>query len=646
MALLRQTHELKMLGLVRQIREKQISEAEENIESLELSRTLAELRRDEYQRRISEDRTQTERTQVSATGTAGDFEEAQTGARAIAGILGFIPDLTTGAVGIFPSVLAQLKLGSGMERAAHVAADILGVISSVYRNKAALAGLNAGFDRRKEDWQLQKQLADKEINQIDQQIVMANIRLDIAQKELSNHEVQIEQSQEMLDFMRDKFTNSDLYEWMSRELGKTYKKVYQLAFDAAKAAERTYQFELGRADEFIRYDYVDSLRQGLLSGERLIYDLKRLDVAYLEQNKRELEIQKPISLLALNADALQRLKETGACEFEIPEVLFDLDFPGHYFRRIKAVRVTIPCVTGPHTSVSAKLTLLSSAMRKESAADPDAYSYQGFDDPRFVHDPIGIQSIATSSAQGDAGLFELNFRDERYLPFEGAGAISRWRLELPTALRQFDYNTISDVVLQLSYTARDAGGTLRIGAERAIEAGLNKLLKLFSASDTGLVRAISLRQEFPDVLHRLLAVPNTPVPMTLQPEHFPFIVRSTAPRGSLSILEEEIDNQTQHPIRIHAVLKADADPEAAFEDALISLTPQGSSPPTTPNQEFNVLDDNPRIASATAFKGDDALLTGWSQETWTLKQTGLAADKIQDLVLLLKYKVELPDPVA
>jgi len=37
-------------------------------------------------------------------------------------------------------------------------------------------------------------------------------------------------------------------------------------------------------------------------------------------------------------------------------------------------------------------------------------------------------------------MFDLNFRDERYLPFEGAGAISVWQLELTQdrALRQFD----------------------------------------------------------------------------------------------------------------------------------------------------------------------------------------------------------------
>ena len=35
--------------------------------------------------------------------------------------------------------------------------------------------------------------------------------------------------------------------------------------------------------------------------------------------------------------------------------------------------------------------------------------------------------------------------DERFLPFEGAGVISKWRLELPGQYPQFDYSTISDV---------------------------------------------------------------------------------------------------------------------------------------------------------------------------------------------------------
>ena len=48
----------------------------------------------------------------------------------------------------------------------------------------------------------------------------------------------------------------------------------------------------------------------------------------------------------------------------------------------------------------------------------------------------------------------MNFRDERYLPFEGAGAISQWHLQLPAPYPQFDYSTISDVVMHVRAPAQ------------------------------------------------------------------------------------------------------------------------------------------------------------------------------------------------
>ena len=76
-------------------------------------------------------------------------------------------------------------------------------------------------------------------------------------------------------------------------------------------------------------------------------------------------------------------------------------------------------------------------------------------------------------------MFELNFRDERYLPFEGAGAISNWRFAMPGTFRPFDYSTITDVVLHLRYTARDAGGTLKVSA---IGASLQSAINAMAAS--------------------------------------------------------------------------------------------------------------------------------------------------------------------
>lgn len=80
-------------------------------------------------------------------------------------------------------------------------------------------------------------------------------------------------------------------------------------------------------------------------------------------------------------------------------------------------------------------------------------------DARFSTYIIPINAVAVSSAQNDSGVFELNFKDERYLPFEGAGAISKWRLELPT-IRQYDYRTISDAIIHLKYTASEGGERL------------------------------------------------------------------------------------------------------------------------------------------------------------------------------------------
>jgi Tc toxin complex TcA C-terminal TcB-binding domain len=77
------------------------------------------------------------------------------------------------------------------------------------------------------------------------------------------------------------------------------------------------------------------------------------------------------------------------------------------------------------------------------------------------------EAIATSSGQNDSGLFELSFHDDRYLPFEYEGAISRWRLELPAENNYFNMDTLSDVVMHLNYTAREGGSMLRHAAARA-----------------------------------------------------------------------------------------------------------------------------------------------------------------------------------
>jgi hypothetical protein len=196
-------------------------------------------------------------------------------------------------------------------------------------------------------------------------------------------------------------------------------------------------------------------------------------------------------------------------------------------RRLKIVSVTIPCVIGPYTSIHCKLQLLKSSYRKNSDLGPD-YNRLPDDDPggpdgRFIDDRKILESIVTSTGQNDSGLFEPALKDARYLPFEGAGAVSRWRLELPGQFKTFDYSTVTDVILHFRYTARDGGEQLKIAATES----LSELLQ--DAAVRPLLRLFSLRHEFPTEWHRFANSPTsqmTTMTVDLDAVRFPYFAHS------------------------------------------------------------------------------------------------------------------------
>lgn len=370
--------------------------------------------------------------------------------------------------------------GKELSTAAKYGAEYAQKIADAFKSSADRAARLATYYRRAEDYVLHANLATSELEQYGRQIVSALLREQILKREYDNHLAQIEAAEAQGAFLSDKFTNAELYGWMQGELSKTYYDCYKLAYDLAKRAEQTLKQELMRPEldglNPIKYGYWDSGRKGLLAGETLSLDLHRLQMAYLENNRREYEMTRHVSLARLDPLALLRLKAEGSCEVSIPEWLFDMDSPGQYLRRLKTVAVSIPCVAGPYTGVHCKLSLVRSSIRMSPLAG-DQYA-RGDDDGRFRDFTGAIQSIVTSNAQNDAGLFEVNLRDERYLPFEGAGAISTWRIELPSETPQFDFETISDLVLHLRYTAREAGH-LRAAASAAVKAVLESPDTLF-----------------------------------------------------------------------------------------------------------------------------------------------------------------------
>jgi hypothetical protein len=390
---------------------------------------------------------------------------------------------------------SQITSGEVLAGLAKIAADVLETTAAWYTDQAGMSDKKAGYQRRVDDWTLQANLAAEELMQIGSQLIASLIAEQVASHNYTTVKNQVQQAQEVLGFLQSKFTSAAFYTWMQSELSGLYYQYYRLATETARQAELTMKQELMRPEldstQFIQFNYWDSGHQGLLSGEALHLDVKRMEMAFYDNNKRELELTSHVSLRQLDPMALLALKITGACTVSVPEWFYDLGCPGHYMRRIKNLSVTIPSVVGPYTSINCTVALQSSSVRTSSLLADGAYARSGQEDERFVDYFGSTDVIVTSAATNDSGMFETNLRDERFLPFEGAGAISTWNLALPGELPAFDYSTISDVILHIRYTAREAGDPLGSQATKELQAMLD------TAEQSSQALLLSLRFEFP-----------------------------------------------------------------------------------------------------------------------------------------------------
>ncbi|HMF97953.1 MAG TPA: hypothetical protein VKE96_26820, partial [Vicinamibacterales bacterium] len=527
--LLRQTHEIGLLEAVREVRRTQVNEAKTNLEALQKTRAVTDLKLGYYSSRPF---TNTfEQQHLSSLQLGLVLQAVQGELETVASGLFAVPEIKVGS----PTTVGASFGGSNLGNMIKAISTGIGVGVAVNNIQGTMASTLGSYNRRRDDWKFQADSAKAELAQIDKQIAAGELRLAIAEHEFANQELQIDHAKSVHEFMQNKFTNRELYDWMIGQIATIYFQAYQLAYDLAKKAERCYRHELGiPVTSFIQFGYWDSLRKGLMAGEKLQYDLRRMDASYQDQNRRELELTKHVSLALLDPKRILDLRRTGSCTVSLPEELFDLDYQGHYFRRLRSVGVSLPCVAGPYTTVSCTLRLLTNRYRVNTTTGNvanDPYAWEGPNDPRFRSESTPQTSMATSTGQNDGGMFELTFRDERYLPFEGSGAISTWQIDLTDdpALRQFDYETITDVILHLRYTAREDAGPFRTSAQthlkKVIDGGVQN-------SQMPLSRFFSARHEFPSEWYRFFhpasAADDQVLSMDIGADRFPFFAQGHA----------------------------------------------------------------------------------------------------------------------
>ena len=403
-----------------------------------------------------------------------------------------LPYFTFGAAGFGGTPSSDA--GEDASAATKAGAEAIKALATGMDKNAALLNAMGKFSHTKDDLVEKITEANIDIEHTNLQIAGAQLDLQIAQQNQALHQEQIDNLQKQIDFLNSKFTSDGLYDWMVSSLSATYFQSYQLAYQMCKQVERCYQYELGiQNSSFIQFGYWDSLYKGLLAGETLNHDLRRMQSSYLQQNARRYELSRFVSLAVLNPTQFQTLLVNGWCDFSLPESLFDGDYPGHYNRRLTRVSMTVVYPSpSKFDNVKATLTLVSNQVRISTQAQSDGSDYPETppgSDSRFIYNYGAVpQKIALGNAQDDPGLFitsiASNIVDQRYLPFENAGAVSSWRLDMAQINNEVDLSTVGDIVLHLYYTALDGGAEFQQAVVASNTSNLpTSGIKIFSAQN-------------------------------------------------------------------------------------------------------------------------------------------------------------------
>ena len=422
--------------------------------------------------------------------------------------------LDEGISGLETAALLFMGSATAFNLGAAVAAGFEGNVSGAFSSAASTASgfasitsTYASYERRTQEWQLQKSLADQDIFIGSQGITIALDQVWVANQESAIAQTQAKNAQAVVDFLSNKFTNVELYDWMSRVLQGVYSFFLQQATATAQVAAAQLAFERQEVvPQFIQADYwqapsydagstvaqgIGQDRRGLTGSARLLADIVQLDQYAFDTNTRKLQLTKTISLAQMAPAELQRFREGGVLPFATPMELFDRDFPGHYLRLIRRVRSSVIALIPPSQGVHA--TLSTTGMSRVVIPGD---TFQTIDINR------GAEQIALSLPINASGLFDTDPQSDMLNPFEGIGVDTQWEFRMPKAANLFVYDTIADVQITIDYTALNS-----FDYQQQVLLSMNPTI----SSD----RAFSFRNQFPDQWYDLHNPDETATPLTV-----------------------------------------------------------------------------------------------------------------------------------
>lgn len=398
-----QTQQITVLNQQQDIAQKNLDSLSASLTSLNTSLASAQMRKNHYTQLIAGN--------LSAQEQAG--LTLRTTSRAMA-LMSQGMTSSGGAMSAFPNTFGLANGGGDLGAPLRATGLIMQMVASANEQSAVISDISAGYKRRLEEWNLQCDLADKDVEQMHAQIDSLKGQITMQQKQILLTETESANAQALYDLQTSRFTGQALYNWMVGRLSGLYYQLYDATVPVCLQARNALRREFGKekTDGLFGGAVWNDLYQGLLAGEGLTTELQKLNNVWLQHSALGLEATRTVSLADLRGEASGSLSEiistilengtdsasNGVLKLEngifsatldMSKLGLEESYNDKVSRRfIKSISVTLPTLLGPYQDIEATLS---------SAG----------------------QMAALSHGMQDAGRFVTNFDDSRFLPFEG-----------------------------------------------------------------------------------------------------------------------------------------------------------------------------------------------------------------------------------
>ncbi|CAH0255042.1 neuraminidase-like domain-containing protein [Pseudomonas brassicacearum] len=462
--LLEQRHLTELSAFTKDMQEENLAQLKANLAALHSSRAMTEQRRSHYAKLHSENVSSTEYKVMADLDDAKVLSALSTAFQLAGAVVDAFPNIFGVANGGHQPGSLPRAMGYGFQ----IGADVI-------RSGAEKDATSESYRRRREDWGLARDQAAAELALIDDNIRAQEHAVAAAEVSLEQIIKSNAQIQALYDFLLTRTTRVELYRWYLSQCKtlhyQAYDQVVSLCLSAQSALRvDTAEFDLGH----IRTDaWLDSY-YGLTAGDALRLDLLRMEADYLLRYERRLELVKTVSLRQLFdgyeqddadswTDAVAMLRQTGALNFNLPQLLFDRDYHNHYCRQISAVDVTLPTLIGAHENICATLTQVGSKTAIKPSLQSLEYLYGNGDGIAPQDVLLNVSSgeqMAISTGMDDFGVAALKTEEGLRNTFENTGAVSRWTLTFPwpnEPRQERQLLALNDIIVKIRYTAKTGG---------------------------------------------------------------------------------------------------------------------------------------------------------------------------------------------